>query len=152
MIGDVLHVSWEKSVIFTRRSSYVILFLHYEINKWNMHRWIFHNKIYKMHLENTKVIFHFMPTLLSNMGSLFFFPSQGVQEKVNLTSPLLLKDDPIFTSLSLKLGQSVDEIGHRIHQALLKVSWFAWFLKFRVFTVMENHEMLQLWFLGLEKV
>ncbi len=75
-----------------------------------------------MHLENTKVIFHFMPTLLSNMGSLFFFPSQGVQEKVNLTSPLLLKDDPIFTSLSLKLGQSVDEIGHRIHQALLKVS------------------------------
>uniref|UniRef100_A0A8C1G621 Tetratricopeptide repeat protein 17 n=1 Tax=Cyprinus carpio TaxID=7962 RepID=A0A8C1G621_CYPCA len=47
---------------------------------------------------------------------------RGVQEKVNLTSPLLSKDDPIFTSLSLKLGQSVDEIGHRIHQALLKNS------------------------------
>ncbi len=88
-----------------------------------MHRYIFHNKIYKVHLENTKVIFHFMPIFLSNMGSLFF-SSQGVQEKVNLTSPLLSKDDPIFTSLSLKLGQSVDEIGHRIHQALLKVSLF----------------------------
>ncbi|RXN20836.1 tetratricopeptide repeat 17 [Labeo rohita] len=47
---------------------------------------------------------------------------RGVQEKVNLTSPLLSKDDPIFTSLSLKLGQSVDEVGHRIHQALLKNS------------------------------
>uniref|UniRef100_A0A671K234 Tetratricopeptide repeat domain 17 n=1 Tax=Sinocyclocheilus anshuiensis TaxID=1608454 RepID=A0A671K234_9TELE len=47
---------------------------------------------------------------------------RGVQEKVNLTSPLLSKDDPIFTSLSLKLGQSVDEIGHRIYQALLKNS------------------------------
>ncbi|XP_026123771.1 tetratricopeptide repeat protein 17 [Carassius auratus] len=47
---------------------------------------------------------------------------RGVQEKANLTSPLLSKDDPIFTSLSLKLGQSVDEIGHRIHQALLQNS------------------------------
>ncbi|XP_073715336.1 tetratricopeptide repeat protein 17 isoform X2 [Misgurnus anguillicaudatus] len=45
---------------------------------------------------------------------------RGVQEKVNLTSPLLSKDDPIFSSLTL--GQSVDEIGHRIHQALLKNS------------------------------
>ncbi|TRY65425.1 hypothetical protein DNTS_021895 [Danionella cerebrum] len=44
---------------------------------------------------------------------------RGVQEKVNLTSPLLSKDDPIFTSLSLKLGHGVDEVGHRIHQALL---------------------------------
>ncbi|XP_057213044.1 tetratricopeptide repeat protein 17 [Triplophysa rosa] len=47
---------------------------------------------------------------------------RGVQEKVNLTSPLLSKDDPIFTSLSLKPGQNVDEVGHRIHQALLRNS------------------------------
>uniref|UniRef100_A0A673K6P6 Tetratricopeptide repeat domain 17 n=1 Tax=Sinocyclocheilus rhinocerous TaxID=307959 RepID=A0A673K6P6_9TELE len=47
---------------------------------------------------------------------------RGVQEKVNLTSPLVSKDDPIFTSLSLKLGQSVDEVGHRIHEALLRNS------------------------------
>ncbi|XP_051503496.1 tetratricopeptide repeat protein 17 isoform X2 [Myxocyprinus asiaticus] len=47
---------------------------------------------------------------------------RGVQEKVNLTSPLLSKDDPIFTSFSLKLGQSVDEVGHRIQQALLRNS------------------------------
>ncbi|XP_067258090.1 tetratricopeptide repeat protein 17 [Chanodichthys erythropterus] len=47
---------------------------------------------------------------------------RGVQEKVNLTSPLLSKDDPIFTSLPLKLGQSVDEVGHQIHQALLRNS------------------------------
>uniref|UniRef100_A0A671MGH1 Tetratricopeptide repeat protein 17 n=1 Tax=Sinocyclocheilus anshuiensis TaxID=1608454 RepID=A0A671MGH1_9TELE len=47
---------------------------------------------------------------------------RGVQEKVNLTSPLVSKDDPIFTSLSLKLGQSVDEVGHRIHEALLSNS------------------------------
>ncbi|XP_051989819.1 tetratricopeptide repeat protein 17-like isoform X2 [Xyrauchen texanus] len=47
---------------------------------------------------------------------------RGVQEKVNLTSPLLSKDDPIFTSLSLKLGQSLDEVGHRIHQALMRNS------------------------------
>uniref|UniRef100_A0A8C2B0Y1 Tetratricopeptide repeat protein 17 n=1 Tax=Cyprinus carpio TaxID=7962 RepID=A0A8C2B0Y1_CYPCA len=47
---------------------------------------------------------------------------RGVQEKVNLTSPLLSKDDPIFTSLSLKLGQSVDEVGHQIHEALLRNS------------------------------
>ncbi|KAK7170121.1 hypothetical protein R3I94_000378 [Phoxinus phoxinus] len=47
---------------------------------------------------------------------------RGVQEKVNLTSPLLSKDDPIFASLPLKLGQSIDEVGHQIHQALLKNS------------------------------
>uniref|UniRef100_A0A672LG77 Tetratricopeptide repeat protein 17 n=1 Tax=Sinocyclocheilus grahami TaxID=75366 RepID=A0A672LG77_SINGR len=47
---------------------------------------------------------------------------RGVQEKVNLTSPLVSKDDPIFISLSLKLGQSVDEVGHRIHEALLRNS------------------------------
>ncbi len=138
----------ERSLSFSLEGPVMWCF-YIEFNKWNMHRYIFHNKIYKVHLENTKVNFHFMPTFLSNMGSLFF-SSQGVQEKVNLTSPLLSKDDPIFTSLSLKLGQSVDEIGHRIHQALLKVSLFTWFLRFRGFTFTENLEMLQLWFLGLE--
>ncbi|XP_066510561.1 tetratricopeptide repeat protein 17-like [Hoplias malabaricus] len=47
---------------------------------------------------------------------------RGVQERVNLTSPLLSKDDPIFASLSHKLGQRLDEIGHRIHQGLLRNS------------------------------
>lgn len=46
---------------------------------------------------------------------------QGVQERANLTSPLLSKEDPIFSSLSHKLGRSVDEVGHRIHQGLLRV-------------------------------
>lgn len=46
---------------------------------------------------------------------------QGVQEKVNLTSPLLSKDDPIFDSLSHKLGHRMDEVGHRIHYGLLRV-------------------------------
>ncbi len=50
-----------------------------------------------------------------------FFLSQGVQERANLTSPLLSKEDPIFSSLSHKLGRSVDEVGHRIHQGLLRV-------------------------------
>lgn len=45
-----------------------------------------------------------------------------MQEKVNLTSPLLSKDDPIFDSLSHKLGHRMDEVGHRIHQGLLRVS------------------------------
>ncbi|KAG7272378.1 hypothetical protein CRUP_000369 [Coryphaenoides rupestris] len=45
---------------------------------------------------------------------------RGVQERVNLTSPLLSKEDPIFTSLSHKLGRSIDEVGHRIHQGLLR--------------------------------
>uniref|UniRef100_A0A3B4ECY2 Tetratricopeptide repeat domain 17 n=1 Tax=Pygocentrus nattereri TaxID=42514 RepID=A0A3B4ECY2_PYGNA len=47
---------------------------------------------------------------------------RGVQERVNLTSPLLSKDDPIFASLSHKLGQRMDEVGHRIHQGLLRNS------------------------------
>uniref|UniRef100_A0A665TC69 Tetratricopeptide repeat domain 17 n=1 Tax=Echeneis naucrates TaxID=173247 RepID=A0A665TC69_ECHNA len=47
---------------------------------------------------------------------------RGVQERANLTSPLLSKEDPIFSSLSHKLGRSVDEVGHRIHQGLLKNS------------------------------
>ncbi|XP_072527603.1 tetratricopeptide repeat protein 17 [Salminus brasiliensis] len=47
---------------------------------------------------------------------------RGVQERANLTSPLLSKDDPIFASLSHKLGQRMDEVGHRIHQGLLRNS------------------------------
>ncbi|KAJ3593701.1 hypothetical protein NHX12_006035, partial [Muraenolepis orangiensis] len=47
---------------------------------------------------------------------------RGVQERVNLTSPLLSKEDPIFTSLSHKLGRSIDEVGHHIHQGLLRNS------------------------------
>uniref|UniRef100_A0A7N6C262 Tetratricopeptide repeat domain 17 n=1 Tax=Anabas testudineus TaxID=64144 RepID=A0A7N6C262_ANATE len=47
---------------------------------------------------------------------------RGVQERANLTSPLLSKEDPIFSSLSHKFGRSVDEVGHRIHQGLLRNS------------------------------
>ncbi|XP_041835928.1 tetratricopeptide repeat protein 17 [Melanotaenia boesemani] len=47
---------------------------------------------------------------------------RGVQERANLTSPLLSKEDPIFSSLSQKLGRSVDEVGHRIHLGLLRNS------------------------------
>ncbi|KAM6950047.1 tetratricopeptide repeat protein 17 [Lycodopsis pacificus] len=44
---------------------------------------------------------------------------RGVQERANLTSPLLSKEDPIFSSLSHEVGRSVDEMGHRVHQELL---------------------------------
>uniref|UniRef100_A0A3Q2V779 Tetratricopeptide repeat domain 17 n=1 Tax=Haplochromis burtoni TaxID=8153 RepID=A0A3Q2V779_HAPBU len=47
---------------------------------------------------------------------------RGVQERANLTSPLLSKEDPIFSSLSPKLGRSADEVGHRIHEGLLRNS------------------------------
>ncbi|XP_030621782.1 tetratricopeptide repeat protein 17 [Chanos chanos] len=47
---------------------------------------------------------------------------RGVQERANLTSPLLSKDDPVCASLSHKLGRNIDEVGHRIHQALLRNS------------------------------
>ncbi|XP_042289963.1 tetratricopeptide repeat protein 17 isoform X1 [Thunnus thynnus] len=47
---------------------------------------------------------------------------RGVQERANLTSPLLSKEDPIFSSLSQKLGRSIDVVGHRIHQGLLRNS------------------------------
>uniref|UniRef100_A0A3P8PHI6 Tetratricopeptide repeat domain 17 n=1 Tax=Astatotilapia calliptera TaxID=8154 RepID=A0A3P8PHI6_ASTCA len=43
-------------------------------------------------------------------------------ERANLTSPLLSKEDPIFSSLSPKLGRSADEVGHRIHEGLLRNS------------------------------
>ncbi|KAL2088935.1 hypothetical protein ACEWY4_015834 [Coilia grayii] len=47
---------------------------------------------------------------------------RGVQEKANLTSPLLSKSDPIFGSLPYHLGRSMDEVGHRIYQGLLRNS------------------------------
>ncbi|KAJ7994617.1 hypothetical protein DPEC_G00251340 [Dallia pectoralis] len=47
---------------------------------------------------------------------------RGVQERANLTSPLLSKEDPIFGSLSHKLGHSMDEVGHWIQQGLLRNS------------------------------
>ncbi|KAL1007648.1 hypothetical protein UPYG_G00089480 [Umbra pygmaea] len=47
---------------------------------------------------------------------------RGVQERVNLTSPLLSKEDPIFGSLSHNLGLSMDEVGHHIQQGLLRNS------------------------------
>uniref|UniRef100_A0A3B5M345 Tetratricopeptide repeat domain 17 n=1 Tax=Xiphophorus couchianus TaxID=32473 RepID=A0A3B5M345_9TELE len=47
---------------------------------------------------------------------------RGVQERANLTSPLLSKDDPIFSSLTKKFGRTIDEVGHRIHQSFLKNS------------------------------
>lgn len=62
---------------------------------------------------------------LSSCKCLFHLLSksfQGVQEKANLTSPLLSKEDPIFGSLSYHLGRSMDEVGHRIYQGLLRVS------------------------------
>ncbi|XP_035252632.1 tetratricopeptide repeat protein 17 isoform X1 [Anguilla anguilla] len=47
---------------------------------------------------------------------------RGVQERVNLTSPLLSSEDPIFSSLSHKLGRNVEEAGHRIHEGLVRNS------------------------------
>ncbi|KAI5626294.1 tetratricopeptide repeat protein 17, partial [Silurus asotus] len=47
---------------------------------------------------------------------------RGMQWKENLTSPLLSKDDPIFDSVTHKLGHDIDEVGHRIHQGLLRNS------------------------------
>ncbi|XP_072321080.1 tetratricopeptide repeat protein 17 [Eucyclogobius newberryi] len=47
---------------------------------------------------------------------------RGVQERANLTSPLLSKDDPIFHALSKRLGRGIDEVGHRIHLALQRNS------------------------------
>ncbi|XP_021257022.1 tetratricopeptide repeat protein 17 isoform X2 [Numida meleagris] len=46
---------------------------------------------------------------------------RGVQERVNLSAPLLPKEDPIFTYLSRRLGRSIEEIGHRIYDGLMKM-------------------------------
>ncbi|KAM5248993.1 tetratricopeptide repeat protein 17 isoform 5-T5 [Ctenodactylus gundi] len=45
---------------------------------------------------------------------------RGVQERVNLSAPLLPKEDPVFTYLSKRLGRSIDDIGHLIHEGLQK--------------------------------
>ncbi|XP_056383704.1 LOW QUALITY PROTEIN: tetratricopeptide repeat protein 17 [Hyla sarda] len=71
---------------------------------------------------------------------------RGIQERKNLSAPLLPKEDPIFSSLSQKLGKNVDDIGHRIHEALVKntTSWvlynmasFYWRIKNEPFHVVE---------------
>ncbi|XP_053115881.1 tetratricopeptide repeat protein 17 [Hemicordylus capensis] len=71
---------------------------------------------------------------------------RGIQERVNLSAPLLPKEDPIFTYLSRRLGRSIEEIGHRIYEGLMKnsSSWvlynmasFYWRIKNEPFQVVE---------------
>lgn len=71
--------------------------------------------VYKSIVKNIILIYKYYYAIV--------FPFQGVQEKGNLTSPLLSTDDPIFSSLSKKLGRSVDEVGDHIYQSLLRVSF-----------------------------
>ncbi|XP_036284275.1 tetratricopeptide repeat protein 17 isoform X3 [Pipistrellus kuhlii] len=71
---------------------------------------------------------------------------RGVQERVNLSAPLLSKEDPIFTYLSKRLGRNIDDIGHLIHEGLQKnsSSWvlynmasFYWRIKNEPYQVVE---------------
>ncbi|XP_063294194.1 tetratricopeptide repeat protein 17 isoform X1 [Pelobates fuscus] len=71
---------------------------------------------------------------------------RGIQERLNLSAPLLPKEDPIFNSLPRQLGRTVEEIGHRILDALLKnnTSWvlynmasFYWRIKNEPYHVVE---------------
>ncbi|XP_054828239.1 tetratricopeptide repeat protein 17 isoform X2 [Eublepharis macularius] len=71
---------------------------------------------------------------------------RGIQERVNLSAPLLSKEDPIFTYLSRRLGRSIEEIGHRIYDSLMKnsSSWvlynmasFYWRIKNEPYQVVE---------------
>ncbi|KAK2501086.1 hypothetical protein MC885_004583, partial [Smutsia gigantea] len=71
---------------------------------------------------------------------------RGVQERVNLSAPLLTKEDPVFTYLSKRLGRSIDDIGHLIHEGLQKnsSSWvlynmasFYWRIKNEPYQVVE---------------
>ncbi|XP_042197513.1 tetratricopeptide repeat protein 17 [Callorhinchus milii] len=71
---------------------------------------------------------------------------RGVQERMNLTAPVLSKEDRIFLSLSRRLGRNLEEIGHRINGALLKniSSWvlynmasFYWRMKNEPYQVVE---------------
>ncbi|XP_075817623.1 tetratricopeptide repeat protein 17 isoform X7 [Microtus pennsylvanicus] len=71
---------------------------------------------------------------------------RGVQERINLSAPLLPKEDPIFTYLSKRLGRSIDDIGHLIHEGLQKnsSSWvlynlasFYWRIKNEPYQVVE---------------
>ncbi|OCT82030.1 hypothetical protein XELAEV_18024538mg [Xenopus laevis] len=54
-----------------------------------------------------------------------FHHLRGIQERLNLSAPLLPKDDPIFDSIPRQLGRTIDEMGHRIQEGLLKntTSW-----------------------------
>ncbi|XP_028371006.1 tetratricopeptide repeat protein 17 isoform X2 [Phyllostomus discolor] len=71
---------------------------------------------------------------------------RGVQERVNLSTPLLSKEDPVFTYLSKRLGRNIDDIGHLIHEGLQKnsSSWvlynlasFYWRIKNEPYQVVE---------------
>ncbi|KAI5936353.1 tetratricopeptide repeat protein 17 isoform X4 [Manis javanica] len=71
---------------------------------------------------------------------------RGVQERINLSAPLLPKEDPVFTYLSKRLGRSIDDIGHLIHEGLRKnsSSWvlynmasFYWRIKNEPYQVVE---------------
>ncbi|XP_066219073.1 tetratricopeptide repeat protein 17 isoform X1 [Saccopteryx leptura] len=71
---------------------------------------------------------------------------RGVQERVNLSAPLLPKEDPVFTYLSKRLGRNIDDIGHLIHEGLQKnsSSWvlynmasFYWRIKNEPYQVVE---------------
>nr|XP_026260333.1 tetratricopeptide repeat protein 17 [Urocitellus parryii] len=71
---------------------------------------------------------------------------RGVQERINLSAPLLPKEDPVFTYLSKRLGRSIDDIGHLIHEGLQKnsSSWvlynmasFYWRIKNEPYQVVE---------------
>ncbi|CAM5121389.1 unnamed protein product [Eretmochelys imbricata] len=71
---------------------------------------------------------------------------RGVQERVNLSAPLLPKEDPISIYLSRRLGRSIEDIGHRIYEGLMKnsSSWvlynmasFYWRIKNEPYQVVE---------------
>ncbi|XP_053528988.1 tetratricopeptide repeat protein 17 isoform X3 [Artibeus jamaicensis] len=71
---------------------------------------------------------------------------RGVQERVNLSTPLLSKEDPVFAYLSKRLGRNIDDIGHLIHEGLQKnsSSWvlynmasFYWRIKNEPYQVVE---------------
>ncbi|XP_075423349.1 tetratricopeptide repeat protein 17 isoform X3 [Ascaphus truei] len=71
---------------------------------------------------------------------------RGIQERLNLSSPLLPKEDPIFSSLSRHVGRTIEDMGHRIHESLLKnaTSWvlynmaaFYWRIKNEPYHVVE---------------
>ncbi|XP_076970566.1 tetratricopeptide repeat protein 17 isoform X5 [Tamandua tetradactyla] len=71
---------------------------------------------------------------------------RGVQERINLSAPLLPKEDPVFTYLSKRLGRSIEDIGHLIHEGLRKnsSSWvlynmasFYWRIKNEPYQVVE---------------
>ncbi|XP_069479430.1 tetratricopeptide repeat protein 17 isoform X2 [Ambystoma mexicanum] len=71
---------------------------------------------------------------------------RGIQERVNLSAPDLPKEDPLFHALSRRLGENIDDIGHRIKEGLLKnsSSWvlydmasFYWMIKNEPYHVLE---------------